>query len=173
MGREVRRVPKDWQHPKDGFGRYVPLHGRSYLVDVAEWDEEYAQWQRGYLRNYGKGSDKYVPKDEQRYHTMPYSEWNGRRPDEADYMPDWAKSERTHLQMYENTSEGTPISPVMETPEQLARWLVDNGASACGSMTATYEQWLAMAKAGWAPTMMFSPQNGLVSGVEAAAKEKP
>ena len=40
--------------------------------------------------------------------------------------------ERTHYQMYETCTEGTPISPVMETPENLARWLADNGASAFG-----------------------------------------
>ena len=25
MGREVRRVPADWQHPKDARGRFIPL----------------------------------------------------------------------------------------------------------------------------------------------------
>ena len=63
-------------------------------------------------------------------------------PPEA-FTPDWPDSERTHWQMYEQTSEGTPISPVMESPEALARWLVDNNASACGPLTATYEQWMA------------------------------
>ena len=44
----------------------------------------------------------------------------------------------------------------------------DNGASACGSMTATHEQWLAMIGMGWSPSMV--GQNGrLYSGVEAAA----
>jgi hypothetical protein len=31
--REVRRVPKGWQHPKDERGKYVPLLDRRY------WDE--------------------------------------------------------------------------------------------------------------------------------------
>ncbi len=31
-----------------------------------------------------------------------------------------------YLQMYENTTEGTPISPVMKTRRQLARWLSDH-----------------------------------------------
>jgi len=44
--------------------------------------------------------------------------------------------------MYETCTEGTPISPVMDSLETLARWLADNGASAFGEMTATYEQWL-------------------------------
>jgi len=56
--------------------------------------------------------------------------------------------------MYENTSEGTPISPPFETPEELARWLADNNASAFGGMTATYEQWLATCKGLYAPSMV-------------------
>lgn len=48
-----------------------------------------------------------------------YEEYAGPRPDASDYMPDWPEAERTHYQMYENTSEGTPISPVMATPEDL------------------------------------------------------
>lgn len=31
MGREVRRVPAEWQHPKDERGRYIPLFdGKDY-----------------------------------------------------------------------------------------------------------------------------------------------
>lgn len=69
--------------------------------------------------------------------------------------------------MYENTSEGTPISPVFETPEALARWLADNNASAFGGMGATYEQWLATCREGFAPSAVFSPSTGMISGVAA------
>jgi dihydroxy-acid dehydratase len=52
------------------------------------------------------------------------------------------------------------------TPEELARWLADNNASAFASMTATYEQWLATCKRGWSPSAIL--ENGeLKSGVEA------
>jgi len=47
-------------------------------------------------------------------------------------------------QMWENTSEGSPISPVFSTPELLARWLADTNASAFGEMGATYDEWLHM-----------------------------
>lgn len=67
-------------------------------------------------------------------------------------------------QMWETTSEGSAISPVCESPEALAHWLADNGASANGSQTATYDQWLAMINAGWAPSMIATP-HGLKSGV--------
>ena len=80
---------------------------------------------------------------------------------------------RTHYQMYETTSEGTPISPVMETPEALARWLADNGASAFGKMTATYAQWLNMITGdGCAPSAAFVPGVGIISGVEMLSRNQ-
>ena len=45
-------------------------------------------------------------------------------------------------QMWEFTSEGSPISPVFDTPEGLARWLSDTQASAFGRITAQYDTWL-------------------------------
>ena len=73
--------------------------------------------------------------------------------------------------MYEDTSEGTPISPVMETPEKLARWLVDNNASAFAGQTATYEHWLAVCKGGWAPSMI-AVGGKLMNGVDGVAELK-
>jgi len=67
-------------------------------------------------------------------------------------------------QMWETTSEGSPISPVFETPEELARWLVDNNASAFGSETATYEEWLRVCQGGYAPSAVLD-EKGLRSGV--------
>ena len=101
-------------------------------------------------------------------------EWHEAPPREEDYMPSWLPSERTHYQMYETCSEGTPISPVMDSPEALACWLADTGASAFGSMTASYEHWLEVCRSGFAVSAVY--QNGtLMSGVEAAgihAEEK-
>lgn len=76
---------------------------------------------------------------------MVYEQWAGQRPHKDDYMPNWLAEQRTHLMMYEDTSEGTPISPAFATPEELARWLADNGASIFGNSTATYERWLQIA----------------------------
>lgn len=93
------------------------------------------------------------------------------RPDPLDYMPDFSDRDPASLGwcMYETCSEGTPISPVLGSPEELARWLTDNGASAFGYSTATYEQWLNVCRGGWAPSMVAVPGAGLVSGVAASA----
>lgn len=70
-------------------------------------------------------------------------------------------------QMWENVSEGSPISPVFETPEELARWLTDEEASSFADRTATYEQWLRMIKGrGFASSAVLGLE-GLKSGVEA------
>ncbi len=162
MGREVRRVPKDWEHIGGA------LYGGSYAAEALRWDIEAEQWERGFVSNY---DGTWEPKEDR---TCTFEQWNGRRPVASDYMPDWPASERTHYQMYETCSEGTPISPVMETPEELARWLADNDASAFGNMTATYEQWLATCLRGSAPSAMVTG-TAMESGVAALAgleKEK-
>jgi len=73
-------------------------------------------------------------------------------------------------QMWETTSEGSPISPVFATPEELARWLADTGASASGRETATYKAWLGMIRRGWAPSAVMDAK-GFRSGVEAVAEQ--
>lgn len=120
MGREVRRVPPDWQHPvegkyPDGSPRHVPLYDGSDYETHLRWHKK--------------------AKAENRAGGEPL-------PNKRDYMPIWTPGEATHYMMYETCSEGTPISPAFATPEELARWLADTGASAFGSETASYEGWL-------------------------------
>ena len=103
---------------------------------------------------------------------MTYEQYEGQRPHKDDYMPDWPENQRTHYMMYEATSEGTPISPAFATPEELAQWLTDTGASAFGSSTATYDQWLLVAQGNSAPSAVYIPGTGLVSGVQALADLK-
>jgi len=70
-------------------------------------------------------------------------------------------------QVWETVSDGSPISPVCGTPEELAQWLVDNRASTFGSETASYETWLKFITGpGWAPSMIMT-ESRLISGVDA------
>lgn len=132
MGREVRMVPPDWQHPKTAEGNYQPLFERDEYMSERLDDPE-------------------------------------NELTEADFMPDFG-DKATHYCMYENVSEGTPISPPFATPEDLAGWLADTGASAFAGQTADYEHWLRVAKGGYAPTMAI--QGGqLMSGVSAFGEE--
>lgn len=160
--REVRRVPANWEHPKDEKGHLIPLFGDSFKEHAARWDEEAAQWEKGFYRLCKENKWKSKGPDQ----TGTFEDWNGVRPEEYDYMPNWPEVERTHYQMYETVTEGTPISPVMETPEALARWLADNNASAFADMGATYDQWLTTIKRGWVVSAVGIQGKGLVSGVE-------
>jgi non-ribosomal peptide synthetase component F len=148
MGREVRMVPADWQHPKDEHGEFIPMYCESYAEAAAEFMA--AANEKGLQH----AIDEYGV------------------PEEQHYMPDWPPEQRTHYMMYEDTSEGTPISPAFSTPEELARWLADTGASAFGRDTASYEAWLRVARGGYACSAVIT--NGVMqSGVEGLAGETP
>ena len=159
MGREVRMVPPGWEHPKDHNGNHKPLLDGCFEHAAEDWKQNYEDW-------------KTNPEDPK----LEYWEWDGPPPEREDYMPKWEESECTHYQMYENTSEGTPKSPPMETPELLAQWLADNNASTFADHTTTYEKWLAMIKEGYAPSLVMTiSSNGaksMQSGVEFATQEK-
>ncbi|KKM21704.1 hypothetical protein LCGC14_1632770 [marine sediment metagenome] len=157
MGREVRLVPADWEHPRDEHGKYKPLFNDDYVTVAWEWMHEAKLW-----------SEQKHPEQDSKYNF--YWEWSDMPPEENLYRPAWIEDNRTHFQMYETTSEGTPISPVMETKEELAHWLADNNANAFGGMTATYEEWLTTIERGWAVSLVGEAGKGLVSGVEGMRK---
>lgn len=162
MGREVRRVPANWQHPTDGHYangtvRYVSLLGGDYEARASDWDDESAKWERGEFPDYADEENK----------KLTYSECAGERPKVEDYMPQWTAEEATHYMMYETTSEGSPISPAFATPEELAQWLTDTDASAFAGQTASYEGWLRVARGGFACSAVIAPGVGMVSGVDA------
>ena len=165
MGREVRRVPADWKHPEGKQG-YVPIEEGDFESDLKNWKEEYDKWNEGYMKDWDNKTHKDVwVKRTGNALTDAYYEWFGKRPEKEDYMPQWTEEEATHYQMYETVSEGTPISPVMASPEELARWLTDNDANASGRMTASYEGWLRVCKGGYACSAVFI-DGKFQSGVE-------
>lgn len=155
MGREVRMVPKDWEHPKRENGGFIALFGSDFEVCAADWDKECEDWNLGIYPSYASEDNK----------KLSFTEWNGGRPEKDDYMPTFETAEATQYMMYETTTEGTPISPSFSSPEELASWLVDNGASAFGSQTASYEGWLRVAKGGFSPSAILK-DGGLETGVD-------
>lgn len=171
MGREVRMVPEGWEHPKTAEGHYRPLL-TNFSKRLAEWDEASAQWEKGFMRCWVSNPFRefWGPRDP-KYAALTYEEYDSPRPNPSDYMPDWPDDVRTHYMMYETCSEGTPISPAFETPEQLASWLWVNEASAFGHMKATYDEWLAVIKRGGEViSAVWSPERGMESGVSAEAR---
>ena len=121
--REVRTIPRGWQHPKNAEGRYIGLFD--------DWDAD-VKYREETPQYYGPDSDE-PPMDRDEY--MP----------EVKHLP----VEETQIVAYETVSEGTPMSPAFDnTPEgklALLQWCAEN-ASVPGSRDqhTSIEAWAAM-----------------------------
>lgn len=156
MGREVRLVAEGWEHPqmseRDGFQPQSP--GSYYQSALDDYKSELAEW-------------KANPQAGETFETWTgYSEGG---PDKKWYMPNWSEEEKTHMQMYEDTSEGTPISPVFrrDQADEMAQWLFDSGASTFAGMTTSKEAWLKMIEGGGFAVSMVMTGGKMMSGVDA------
>ena len=151
MGREVKRVPLDFDWPINkiwpGYMFNLCSNVETYFEnepDHCELCRQYAKIMNYEIASYG------CP--ELPFRDPPHGEG-------------W--------QLWETVSEGTAMSPVFKTPEELAHWLTDTGASASGYMTAEYDTWLKfITEHGYAPSMMVLPGKGIISGVEAMTVTK-
>ena len=79
MGREVRMVPKDWQHPRNERG-FMPMHP-FHFMNIEEWEKGKSEWneeKEGYAYELDEG-DRPVPED---------------------YMPDFEEGTATWYMMY-------------------------------------------------------------------------
>ena len=141
MSRTIRRVPLDWQHPKNKSGNYAPLFDQDYESAVKEWKEEYQSWENGTHEDH---RDDYE-----------YWEWNGNPPDPDSYRPKF-ESDPVGYQVYEDVSEGTPMSPVFESLEDMKAWLLSEGYSVHATDM--------FIETGWAPSMVFTSDKGM-SGI--------
>jgi hypothetical protein len=135
MGRELRKVPPNWQHPQDSYReRHKPLHygaGGRYERRAQEWLDEANKWAAGERPDY---ADESAPQF--------FWDWEGGPPLAEDYMlvgvPD---KDCTHFMLYENTSEGTPLSPAFATVEQVAEHAAEH-ATTFARFKASKEDWL-------------------------------
>jgi hypothetical protein len=138
MSREVRPVALGWEHPRQG----------------------------GY---YSDGSIRYVPlhsREALARHLEDYAENPGdwdRPPDPADYMPEISEDAPRGWQYYETVTEGSPISPVCATKEELTAWL---SSPAAGDERLSPDAAAKFVAAGWAPSAYSSPETGFIRGNE-------
>lgn len=123
MGREIRRVPKGWQHPKtvnrySSKEEYQPMYDEDFETAAREWLDNAIAWDNG------------THKDAEKHKAdHPYFwQWENNPPDAEYYRPKWTE-EPTCYQIYETVSEGTPDSPVFETLDEMREWLVEEGYS--------------------------------------------
>lgn len=137
MGREIRRVPPDWEHPRDRERNYKPLFDSTHAEALQEWQKGYSAWQ-----------------DSPQADCL-FEEWEGPAPDPEYYRPEWLR-EPSCYQIYETVTEGTPVSPVFVSLNEMEAWLIEQGFS----RKATKK----FVETGWAPSMVFVPGRG-VSGM--------
>lgn len=138
MGREIRRVPVGWEHPKDQRGNFVPL------VDVRTGDKQAETW-ADYLAYF----EAEWPED---FRELDVANRRGV------YMPCWPADEATGWCVYENVSEGTPVSPVFPDPESLHAYIVQE-------MGHSPEAAMRFIQVGSAPSAMFVGGQ-IVMGIE-------
>ena len=159
MGREIRRVPPNWEHPKDK-GKYVPLLDESYANARREWIDAFDLWREGKHPEQIKYPNKSWVKDQD------WWEYDS-PPNRESYRPDFAEPP-TWFQVYENVSEGTPVSPPFATKEELVEYLVEHGDfwSEGGFSRKAAE---AFVKDEYAPSMIIA-DGKITVGIESAGR---
>lgn len=127
MGREIRRVPANWEHPKytkdnskypDRVGTYMPLYDQHFDERFAEWLADFDRIRRGDLK-----------KIERECYPRGLADWlcdEGQPPDPS-YYRHYRDEEAVWFQVYENVSEGTPVTPPFATREELVAYLIEKG----------------------------------------------
>jgi hypothetical protein len=106
MGVEIRRVPPNWEHPRDSDGNYQPLYNSHYHEEALAWID---------------GFNSFKPDKYYQYY------WEYDIPPDSDYCVPYAREEATWYQVYETVSEGTPVTPPFETEDELIDYLVTKG----------------------------------------------
>lgn len=156
MGREIRLVPPNWDHPKytednaqyrERIGDYMPMHNDRFDDKFAEWLADFDRIRSGNLTDF-----------ERECYPLGLANWltdEGLPPDPAYYRP-WRNEEATWVQLWETVSEGTPVTPPFATKAELIDYLATNGDF--WDQKRGDGPWVRSAverfvEAGWAPTM--------------------
>jgi len=143
MGREVKRIHLDW----DFFEREEQGTWKGYIMDPIKCllCGGSGKNLKGKTCPQCDGEEKVYPQVE----PPKYYEWN-----KKDFG----------YQIWQDVSEGGPVSPVFKKPEDLAKWMVENDTSI--TRGTTYEAWLKMIKEmGGCPSMIGMLGKGIKSGM--------
>lgn len=132
MGKiSYRKVPDNWEHPRNAEGRYIPLHdGNTFLDDSAQYQIQEAKWNEGQVQM--ERGDRVVwepiPDDAFAAGIVAYY---GTKPDLKDYTPPVMTANLTDgsWQVYEEVTEGTPITPVYPNFNALVAAVVEASGS--------------------------------------------
>lgn len=162
MGREIRRVDVDWQHPRDERGHFRPLYNEVYETAAHRWLGACIAWAKGEGEDAAKYSKKYPF----------FWDWDGNPPDKDYYLAAPFKNPVAY-QIYETVSEGTPVSPVFPTEEAMLAWMTapidraseyNRGADWQSMQGMTRAQAEKFVKGGSSPSLIAGPGIGVVAG---------
>jgi hypothetical protein len=143
MSREIRPVALDWEHPQMG-GTYYDGTPRYRALHSRE-------------------------------DLLRHLDWNTENPDDlieidpADYMPELKEGTPFGWQMYQTVSEGSPVSPVFATKDELAQWL---SSPAAGREQCSPEAARKFTEDGWAPSFV-SVGGQFMRGIDHLAVREP
>lgn len=160
MGREIRMVPPNWEHPqrdpeydRNRHGGYQPMYDQTYEDACQEWLADFDRIRAGDLKEYEKN-------------LYPYGvvEWaTDNILSEPCYYRPWKNEEATWFQVWETVSEGTPVSPPFATREELIEYLAmygDYWDQSRNDGPWTRENAAAFVGSGWAPSLVITPISG-------------
>jgi hypothetical protein len=163
MGRELRLVPPNWQHPRDDRGQLQPMHHGSFSEAFSRWIEDFDRVRRGELSE----SERVCYAGEGKTALAEWLKDEGTPPDPA-YYGTWDPATATWFQVWETVSEGTPVTPPFATAAELVDYLVEGGddwdrRSGRGGYTRAQAE--AFVSDGYAPSMAII--NGTIArGIE-------
>jgi hypothetical protein len=162
MGREIRKVPADWQHPRwteddalrpSLIGKFRPLFDEDYETAAEGWIVSFKLWCEGEHPDQDPDTKYYWEQDSP--------------PNKESYRDrKWTQEEATHFVVYETVSEGTPVTPAFATAESLIEHLATKG---CDWDSGPWDRGSAerFVKDGWAPSGIMRPGQGLKTVNEA------
>ena len=146
LGKEIRRVPPNWEHPTNEKGNFIPLLDRTFREEAKKWDANNELWEKG------EHPDQTNIQGAEDCET--YEKWAGKRPQPEQHRQEY-QAEPTWCQVYENITEGTPQTPPFATTEELEKYLVEEGMATPAEASAFIRQ-------GDIPNLVIDPE-GILS----------
>lgn len=150
MGRQIRKVPKNWEHPKDEDGYHIPQYDRTYEQARKEYDRKVQTWEDG-------THHRLIANPSLKAKYPHYSDYDSYMPSPRLYRKEYEQSADC-FQIYETVTEGTPVSPVFESMEDMKEWLVGKGYSEKAIAIFFQKQ--------SAPTFVNLAEEGIKAGIE-------
>lgn len=163
MGREIRCVPPNWQHPKDRHGN-----------DEAMLDEHIDTAIESWLIEFDATRAAFATGEPVKYYDT-FSEWLSENtpPDPTSYRP-WKDEEATWYQVWQTVSEGSPVTPPFATQAELVDYLVKHGEMYGRNAGTGYSNEQAESFIygdGYVPSMVIA-DGKIYSGIECASIKK-